>query len=402
MQGIPAGFSLTVLTGYMAANGIPAVTIGSFIAVASIPWAFQFVWGPLIDRFQFSSMGHRKQWLVLAQCLSFLASLSLLIVRDPLYDLPLLGALFFTHSLFASIQDAAADAMIIDIVPPHERGRANGLMRGGFLAGLALGSAGLSLALHSIGFRGAVLCQSAVLLTFTVVTLLLRLRPMDAILPGFKRTPGSSRPSQPSLRVIFSGIAKGIFRQPGFSYFLLILLVYTAFSVFIRTYSFTLIHDLNWSDQRLSILQGSWGTILMLVIVFGGGALADRLGALRIQRLVMLGVAIFLIGFNLLSAYWSDGNVAATGLVVWNFADPLFSVGCFPILMGMCVKPAEGSQFTAYMALINLCDVTGSWIAGHIMATTAPARIGLCCGVVILLVWMVFKKYYPREGVTVA
>jgi hypothetical protein len=39
-------------------------------------------------------------------------------------------------------------------------------------------------------------------------------------------------------------------------------------------------------------------------------------------------------------------------------------VTIFPILMGLCCQKVEGSQFTFYLELINLCDVTGSYVTG--------------------------------------
>ena len=47
--------------------------------VNGLPWAFQFVWGPLIDRFQSSSMGRRKPWVVGSQLMAVLATLTLLL-----------------------------------------------------------------------------------------------------------------------------------------------------------------------------------------------------------------------------------------------------------------------------------------------------------------------------------
>ena len=52
MQGLPAGFALTALTNYLTANDVNPAAIGSFTAIVGLPWAFQFVWGPVIDRYQ--------------------------------------------------------------------------------------------------------------------------------------------------------------------------------------------------------------------------------------------------------------------------------------------------------------------------------------------------------------
>jgi len=398
MQGIPAGFSLTALTGYLTARGADPVVVGSFIAVAGIPWTFQFIWGPVIDRFQYSTMGHRKHWLVLTQLLAFLASLSLLFIHEPLTEVVALGAVFFFHSLFASIQDATADAMIIDIVPVPERGRANAFMRGGFLTGFALGSAGLSTMLHLFGFGFAAALQSVCLLLFTALTFFIRLRPGDQLLPvSGPRVNRLSLPSQPALATVFRRIRDGIFEPHRLSYFLLVALVYCCFSVFIRAFSFSLIREYRWSDQSLSVLQGGWGVLLMLVVVLIGGRLADRVGAFRLQQRVLLVTGLFLLLFCGLSAWWHNRSVATIGLISWSFADPLFSVCCFPILMGLCEKPVEGSQFTTYMAVINLCDVAGSYLTGWLMRVAHAGSIGLGCGMVIIITLILFVRLNRKK-----
>ncbi len=397
MQGVPAGFALTALAGYLTKQGADSGVIGSFIAITGLPWTFQFVWGPLIDRFQYSTMGHRKHWLVLAQLLAFCASLLLFLVHDPLHQLAGLGLVFFLHSTFASIQDAAADAMIIDIVPPQERGRANAFMRGGFLAGMALGSAALSVVLHRFGFSYAVGLQSIILLLFTLVTFFLKLNPGDTLIPSRNDALREQFVNlQPTLNTVFRKIRDGLFRKKSISYFMLVILVYFCFSVFIRAYSFSLIRDYGWSDQRLSVFQGGWGTLLMLGVVLSGGKLSDRIGAESLQKAVLLGCGLFLLVFNGLWIYWSHNSVTTTGLVIWNFADPLLSVSCFPIIMGLCIKPVEGSQFTAYMALINLCDVLGSYVSGWALHVVRPFEIGLVCGALILFAWVVFRRLSRR------
>ena len=66
-----------------AAEGMRPEVIGLFVATAGLPWAGQFVWGPLIDRFQNSPMGRQRPWVLGAQFLAFLPSLGLLFVADP-------------------------------------------------------------------------------------------------------------------------------------------------------------------------------------------------------------------------------------------------------------------------------------------------------------------------------
>lgn len=102
------------------------------MAIVGLPWVLQFIWGPFIDRYQYSVIGHRKQWVVLTQFMAFMASLTLLLVHDPVSQLTLMTAVFFTHSIFASVQDASVDAIAIEILQKDERGSVNGIHEGRF------------------------------------------------------------------------------------------------------------------------------------------------------------------------------------------------------------------------------------------------------------------------------
>lgn len=82
MQGIPAGFALTAVANYLTAEGVPASAVGAFVATVGLPWTVQFVWGPLIDRFQGSAMGRRRPWVLLAQLMAFVASLGILLISE--------------------------------------------------------------------------------------------------------------------------------------------------------------------------------------------------------------------------------------------------------------------------------------------------------------------------------
>lgn len=400
MQGIPAGFATTAICNYLAGQGIQSQVIGTFAAIVGIPWIIQIIWGPIIDRYQYSVIGHRKQWLVLTQAVACMASLSLLLVDDPIKEISLLTIVFFIHSVFASIQDASADAIAIDVTPENERGRVNAFMRGGFLIGYAVGSAALSWMMHTHGYHAAVGLQSFILIGLTVVTYIIKLDKKDSLLPSFKKKESDTMigtkdsESNPLLRLLFTELYKGVTARQNFSLFCIILLVYMLISFFIGGYSYYIIHDLHWSDKEVSILQGAWGSILTLLIIFIGGVLSDYIGASKLMRMVMLGIGCYLIIINSLFSFWHSKALTTSGLILWNFADPLFSVATFPLLMNMCRLKVQGSQFTAYMALINFSGIVGGYAIGWAQTFVKVYWLGLFSGIVIItaLIYLQIKN----------
>ncbi|PSR54836.1 MFS transporter [Adhaeribacter arboris] len=386
MQGIPSGFALTAIANYLNGRGVNPASIGTFVSIVGIPWIIQFFWGPIIDRYQYSVIGHRKQWVVLTQLAAFLASLTLLLVTEPLTQLSLLGLVFFTHSLFASVQDASVDAMAISVVPFAERGRLNACMRGGLLLGISFGAAALAYIMHQFGFRAAVLVQSGLLLLFTVFTFFIKLEPGDQLLPTRRNQAKKvSSEENPKLKIVFQYLWRNLTATTSLRTFGVIFVVYLCFSIFIRSFAFHLIQVLHWPDQDVSVLQGGWGSLITLSVVLGGGILADWLGPKKLQVKVMAVLAAFLIIFNLLAFLWDIRPFTISGLLFWNLADPLFSVAAFPILMTLCTEYTAGSQFTAYMAFINLSEVIGSYISGWALLALPAPVLGFSCGIVLLI-----------------
>ncbi|MFD1871378.1 MFS transporter [Hymenobacter bucti] len=401
MQGIPSGFALTAVYNFLIGQGLSARSVGSFAAIVGLPWTFQFVWGPLIDKYQYSVLGHRKQWVVLTQLVAVVASLSLLLVHDPVRQLALLGGVFFVHSVFASIQDASVDAIAISVVPVAERGRVNAFMRAGSLAGWAVGGAVLSYLLHHGGFGRAAWVQSLVLLAFTALTFFIKLERTDKLLPQFGAGPRPARPvltdeENPSLGWLFRELWRSMVEKHSLRAFAIIMLTYMAGSLFNNAYSFYLIHTLGWSDAFVSTLQGTWVTMLSFGVLMGGGILVDRLSASHVQRWGLAGLAFFALTFSFLSPFWAVPAVGVVGLIIINLADPLVSIAAMPLLMAYCRPKIEGSQFTTYMALVNLCTVTASYLNGWLLEFTTAPFIGLGCGLLLMGLLLALYRLNPN------
>lgn len=383
MQGVPSGFALTAVANYLAAEGVPSWEIGRFIAIVGLPWTLQFVWGPLIDRFQDSPMGRRRPWVLCAQGCAFLASLMLLRIDDPSTQLNLLACAFLGHSVFASIQDASVDAMAITLTSVDERGRVNAFMRGGMLTGSALGAAGFAYLLRAYGFRTAALLQAVLLFSMMLATFFLKEQRADRWItwPGTARASSLCSYDVPhTLRTLFLRLFRGLTRAVSLRFFAVIAVVYLAQSVFQRTMAVYLIQELGWQDTELSLLSGTVGTAVAVGVALAGGILADRLGARRMLAGVGLGNGLFLLTFALLLAVSHTTAWLAGGMTLSYLMDPVFSVAAFPILMALCVPGVEGSQFTTYMALINLADVAGAYLSGWLLPLVPAPFLVLAAG----------------------
>ncbi|WP_435017229.1 MFS transporter [Tundrisphaera sp. TA3] len=412
VEGIPSGFALTAVSNYLAAEGVGSEVIGAFAARIGLPWTVQFLWGPIIDRHQGSPMGRRRPWVVGSQFAAFVASLGVVAVRDPRNQLGMLSLAFLIHGIFASIQDASVDAMAIGMIPEEERGRVNAYMRAGLLFGSGAGAAAWAVLIRSAGFTAAAVAQSAVLLAMTVLTCFVRERPGDLLLPWGRPAAdpvaGSATPDRPvagrrPFATILAELVRGLLEPRGLRIFASTLAVYGAMAVFIRAFSYSLVGDLGWSDEDVSVYSGAYGTATGLAVSLAGAAIADRIGPRRLMIGSMGLIGGFLILFGASARSWANPPVAASGLILWSAFDPIFSIACMPVLMSLCRPGVEGSQFTAYMALVNLANAVGTYVSGQLQGRFSAGSLGLFAG---LAIWAMLPSAIgslrsagsPREG----
>ena len=162
-----------------------------------------------------------------------------------------------------------------------------------------------------------------------------------------------------------------------------------------------LITVLGWSDTSVSILSGAWGTLIVVGVALIGGWLADRVGARYLLIAVLLIHSTYMLVANLIEPYWVRRPVATAVLIIWNMMDPILSTAAMPVLMALCRKHVEGnrlevsesaellfrqigSQFTTYMSMVNLCDLAGAFISGHLQRYIRANFIGLGCAIIII------------------
>ena len=124
-SGLPLALTGQSLQAWLTVDGVDVATIG-FFALVGQPYAYKFLWSPLMDRFEPPFLGRRRGWLVLAQ-LALAGMLWSLTALTPAAN-PVVFALMATVIAFLSAsQDVVIDAYRTDIVQAEERGTAAAL-----------------------------------------------------------------------------------------------------------------------------------------------------------------------------------------------------------------------------------------------------------------------------------
>ena len=145
-SGMPLGLVWIAIPDWMAAAGVDIRIVGLF-TLAQVPWTFNVVWAPLMDRYPPPFLGRRRGWAAVAQVGLLLGTLGVADVgAHP--DAPwLVLALTFAVALAAASQDIAVDAYAVDVLKKEEQGAAVGARIALYRVGMfAAGAATISLA----------------------------------------------------------------------------------------------------------------------------------------------------------------------------------------------------------------------------------------------------------------
>ncbi len=403
-QGLPQGFIYIALKNHLYDQGFSLTAVGGMLSMISIPWAVKFLWGPIIDRFGIAAMGKRRPWLLLAQGLTVLVILGLSFVPGMGANLSTLGWAILSMNIFISLQDVSTDSLAVDIVPEKDRGKINGFMYGCSYLGSFLGGAFIGHFLEMEG--GSVQLALGVLggcvFLIMLLPLFLRERPGEKFLPWTK---GSSQLNDDEKHV-GSAVELGrtlvlAFKRPvALLAVVLALLAHIGNTALSNIGSQYFIKVVGWDAKIYSQLEsaGYWFSFGGAVL---GGFVADKLGAKR--AVVISGVLLGLvwITFSRLEHLWTVKWLIATNMFVLAALMGLMSVSMFTLFMNIANRKVAASQFTAYMALLNLSIFTGNRLAGWFreLVPSVPAAY-LAAGLfhLALMAFVFFTiKVHPRK-----
>jgi PAT family beta-lactamase induction signal transducer AmpG len=144
-SGLPLYILFQLVPAWLRTEGVGLAEIG-FFALVQIPYAWKFLWSPVIDRFTLPFLGHRRGWMLVTQVL-LLISISMLGFLKPGLSIWMIAYLSAAIAFFSASQDIVLDAFRRELLPDVELGIGNSVHVQAYrLSGLVPGGLGLILA----------------------------------------------------------------------------------------------------------------------------------------------------------------------------------------------------------------------------------------------------------------
>lgn len=392
--GFAAGLPLLLVLGTLSFRlreaGIDRATIGH-LSWVGLAYGFKWAWAPLVDRLPLPGLtrwlGLRRSWLLLAQ-VGIMAGLVGMAASNPQAGLgPVIW--FALMVAFASAtQDIALDAFRIESAGAERQGALAAAYQTGYRIAMIWAGAGV-LWLAARAEAAASGYQNAAWQTAYLVMAV-------SMLPGVLTvllSPEPARHQLPAARGVGAWL-QGALVEPFADFLrrykwqalliLALIAVYRISDVVMGIMANPFYVDMGYTKDEVAAVTKIYGVIMTLVGAFAGGALAMRMGVMRV---LMLG-AILSAASNLLFAWLGARGHDVTALIFVISADNLASgiassafIGYLSSLTNISYSATQYALFSSMMLLLPkfIAGFSGDYVDayGYSQFFVSTALLGL-------------------------
>lgn len=376
-QGVPWAFIAVAFVAYLVGHDTYDISddeVAALTLMGTLPWMFgKLILGPMIDRFQSSTMGRRRPWVLFSQFGMVVTMAAFLLIDEPETDLAAIGMFFLIHNIFAALQDVSSDALAVDVLKEDEVALANGLMfvsKGfGFMfAALILGNI-----LIDSGFQSALNVQIPLLLVLMLIPFFILEREGDSRFLG-----GASENEQHQNASMNFGELKdalfGVMKESSTRWALLLAgIVWIGggmgggMGIIDMQFPFVFVEDLGWSEEDYLALKGA--TIFMMTMLgfLVGGFLGKKFGSHKVMMYAVGAGTVMTIIWSSLRGNWSNDSFMQYAWMIWTFVWGIVGANLIALLMSLTSSELGGTQFSLYMTAINIGAISGTMISPRLL-----------------------------------
>ena len=416
LLGFSAGLPLLLVFGslsfWLREAGIDRTTIG-YLSWIGLAYGFKWVWAPLVDRLPIPLLtrwlGRRRSWLLLSQCV-IMAALVGMAFTDPQRALLPMVWCALAVAVGSATQDIALDAFRIESADTQRQAALAASYQTGYRIAMIWAGAGVlwiaaraevTPALGAAGYQHsawqtAYLVMAASML-LGMVTVLFSPEPLAVEMP---RARNAAEWLQGALVEPFADFLRRYGRQAVL--ILMLISVYRISDVVMGIMANPFYVDMGFTKDEVAAVTKIYGVIMTLVGAFVGGALAMRLGVMRV---LMLG-AVLSAASNLLFAWLGTRGHDLTALV-WvisadNLASGIASAAFIAYLSGLTNVNYSATQYALFSSMMLLlpkflAGYSGAFVDAHDYPTffIGTALLGVP---VLLLVWLASRHAAPSAA----
>ncbi len=400
-SGIPLLLTFSTLSAWFATAGVSRAAIGAF-ALVGTPYAFKFLWSPLIDRLPPPiPLGRRRGWGIAIQ-LALIAATLALGSCNPKVDLALMGALALLVAFLSASQDVVIDAYRVEILTPEQQGPGAAMIQTGYRFAMLVSGAGALIVAARYGWFAAYATMAA-LLGVGMLVFIFGPEPTTPPEPKPHTATGGWDALRDWLATAVTGPFADFMRRPRWPAIVLFIVGYKLGEAMAGVMAMPLYISLGFSLNEIAAVSKLVGFVATVVGALVGGVVTSKLGVMRalvlcgaLQSAGNLFYVLQAVGGHRLdylalcvAAENLTGAMAGTALVAYlsGLCSPAFTATQYALLSSLA---AVGRTMVASSGGV-LADRLG-WVPFFILTTVATIPA------LVLLIWIARRDTEPLLG----
>lgn len=361
-SGLPSSLVFATLSIWLREAGLTRTSIGLIGAVAT-PYAINFLWAPLVDRFRlpglYGLLGQRRSWLVACQFL-LVPTVFLMGQQDPVAAAGVLALCAFLVSVLSATQDVAIDAYRIEILKPDEYGAGAAVAIYGWHTGAFLTGAGALYVASAGGWGWAYAAAAGVIGAVGIATLFAREpdRPAEAH--------EDAMGAMDWIRTAAVAPVVDFFGRLGwYAVLVLAVIVFYKFGdAMLGRMAGVFYVDLGFTKIEIANYTKTVGLAATLLGVGAGGWVTVKLGIMRAMFLGAVLMMVTNLAFALLAASGRDFELLATVVFFDNLTGGMATTAFVAYLSGLCNVAFTATQYALLASLGNFARIQLGSISG--------------------------------------
>jgi PAT family beta-lactamase induction signal transducer AmpG len=341
LLGFSSGFPFLLVFGtlnlWLKDAAVPLSLIGIFSLVKT-PYAFKWVWAPIIDRYNlplFGRLGRRRGWAIFTQLLLFIGILCMAAV-DPAQNTMWMAVFAVFVAFASSSQDVVLDAYRIESFKAKEQGAGSAVFVFGYRMGLLFSGAAAIFMASEISW-GSVYVVMSFGAIVGMITILCTKEPRQDVKPKKAHGPLKTR-IRNFMRTAVVNPFNDFMKRENWKIILLFIFLYKMSDAYVSPMAFPFYDDMGFSKVEIASISKIYGVVATIIGSVIGGVLVARFGLMR--SLVICG--IFQCVSNLM--------FSVQAMVGYNIYMLMLTISIENISGGMAT-----TAFVAYLS--SLCNV---------------------------------------------
>jgi PAT family beta-lactamase induction signal transducer AmpG len=400
-SGIPLLLTFSSISAWFATAGVSRAAIGAF-ALVGTPYAFKFMWSPLIDRLPPPiPLGRRRGWGITIE-LALIAATLALGSCNPKVDLARMGVLALLVAFLSASQDVVIDAYRVEILTAEQQGPGAAMIQTGYRIAMLVSGAGALIIAARYGWFAAYATMAA-LLGVGMLVFILGPEPTTAPQLEPRTATGGWDAIRDWLATAVTGPFADFMRRPRWPAIVLFIVGYKLGEAMAGVMAMPLYVSIGFSLNEIAAVSKLVGFVATIAGALVGGVVTSKLGVMR--ALILCGVLqsagnLFYVlqavgGHRLdylalcVAAENLTGAMAGTALVAYlsGLCSPAFTATQYALLSSLA---AVGRTMVASSGGV-LADKLG-WVPFFILTTVATIPA------LLLLVWIARRDATSLPG----